>query len=98
MNMQNLMAQAQQLKNDITKKQEAIYKNTYKGESEWVEVTINGKKELLSLVIKYDGDLNEDKDMLSDMVAIALKDAFSKVEADISSKLGMYSDMLGGLM
>ena len=98
MNMQNIMAQAQKMKMEITKKQEEIYNTTYTGESEWVEIVINGKKEVLSTKIKYEGDLNEDKDMLGDMIALALKDAIKKVENDMNKKLGMYSDMLGGLM
>ena len=35
MNMQNLMAQAQRMQKDITKKQEEIYKKTFVGKSEW---------------------------------------------------------------
>lgn len=96
--MQNLMAQAQRMQKDITKKQEEIYKTTYKGESEWVEVVFTGKKELVSMTFKYNGDLNEDKEMLQDMISLAIKDAFSKIEKDISNKLGMYNSMLGGLM
>ena len=98
MNMQNLMAQAQRMQREITKKQEEIYKTNYTGKSEWVEVIVTGKKEIVSLTILYDGDLNEDKDMLQDMVSLALKDAFIKIEKDISNKLGMYNNMLGGLM
>ena len=98
MNMQNLMAQAQRMQKEITKKQEEIYKTEYVGQSEWIEVKINGKKEVLSVKIKYDGDLNEDKEMLGDMISLALKDAITKVEEDITKKLGMYNSMLGGLM
>ncbi len=97
-NMQNIMAQAQRMKRDITKKQEEIYSTNYTGTSEWVEVVFNGKKDLISMNIKYDGDLNEDKDMLQDMITLAIKDAFNKIEKDISDKLGVYSSMLGGLM
>ena len=47
MNMQNLMAQAQRMQKDITKKQEEIYKKTFVGKSEWIEITMNGKKLLI---------------------------------------------------
>ena len=46
MNMNNLMAQAQKMQKDIQKKQDEINSMTFVGESEWVEVTFNGKKEL----------------------------------------------------
>ena len=98
MNMQNLMAQAQRMQREITKKQEEIYGMTFVGESEWVRITMTGKKEISKVEIIYDGDLNEDKDMLSDMITIAMNNAMSKIEKEIDSKLGMYSKQLGGLM
>ncbi len=98
MNMQNLMAQAQRMQKDITKKQEEIYKKTFVGKSEWIEITMNGKKEIIDLKIKYEGDLNEDKDMLQDMLLLAMKDATSQIEKEVESSLGMYGNMLGGLM
>ena len=98
MNMQNLMAQAQRMQREITQKQEEIFKTTFTGESEWVKVTMNGKKEIQKIDIIYSGDLNEDKEMLSDMIQIAINNAFSKIEKEIENKLGMYSKQLGGLM
>ena len=97
MNMQNLMAQAQRMQREITKKQEEIYKTTFIGESEWVRVTMNGKKELIKIEILYTGDLNEDKEMLADMITIAINNATSKIEKEIESKLGVYCKQLGGL-
>ena len=98
MNMQNLMAQAQRMQKDITKKQEEIYKKTFVGKSEWIEITMNGKKEITDLKIKYEGDLNEDKDMLQDMLLLAMKDATTQIDKEVESSLGMYGNMLGGLM
>ena len=97
MNMQNLMAQAQKMQRDITKKQEEIYGMNFVGSSEWVDITITGKKEIVKLEIKYPGDINDDRELLEDMITIALNDAFKKVEKEIDSKLGMYSKQLGGL-
>lgn len=98
MNMQNLMAQAQRMQREITKKQEEIYKSVFVGESEWVRITMNGKKEIIKVEITYTGDLNEDKDMLADMITIAMNDAIKKIEKEIENKLGAYSKQLGGLM
>lgn len=96
--LQNLMAQAQRMQKDITKKQEEIYAQTFTGNSEWVKVTMTGKKVVTKIDITYDGDLNEDKEMLADMITIALNDAHKKVEKEIEQKLGVYSKQLGGLM
>ena len=98
MNMQNLMAQAQRMQKEITKKQEEIYSTTFTGSSEWIDVTVNGKKEIIKMNIKYAGDINEDRELLEDMITIAINDAFKKVEKEIDNKLGMYSKQLGGLM
>lgn len=98
MNMQNLMAQAQRMQREITNKQQEIYKMTFTGTSEWVNVTMNGKKEITKIDITYAGDLNEDKEMLSDMIVIAMNDAIRKIEKEIKNKLGAYGDQLGGLL
>lgn len=98
MNMQKIMQQAQQMQREITQKQEKINNELFEGKSEWVTVTINGKKEIKKLDITYSGNIDEDRDMLQDMVAIALNDAFNKVNEKTESELGKYSSMLNGLM
>lgn len=98
MNMQNLMAQAQRMQKEITKKQEDIYKKTFEGNSEWVKVLMNGKKEVTKIEITYAGNIDDDREMLADMITIAMNDAIKKIEKEIESKLGMYSKQLGGLM
>ena len=98
MNMQNLVAQAQKMQKEITKKQEEIYNMTFIGESEWVKVTMTGRKVIVRIDITYTGDLNEEKEMLSDMITIAINDAMKKIEKEIEKKLGAYSKQLGGLM
>ncbi len=98
MNMQKIMQQAQQMQREITQKQEKINNELFEGKSEWVTVTINGKKEIKKLDITYSGNIDEDRDMLQDMVTIALNDAFNKVNEKTESELGKYSSMLNGLM
>lgn len=98
MNMQSLMAQAQKMQREITKKQEEIYASTFEGISEWVKVVLNGKKEVLKIEILYQGSIDDDREMLSDMITIAFNDAIKKIEKEIENKLGSYSRQLGGLM
>lgn len=97
MNMQKLMAEAQKMQRDITKKQEELEKTIFEGKSEWVELTLNGKYELKSFKITYEDDItNEDKEMLEDMVNIALNDALTKVSKEKDKIMGSYGSM-GGL-
>ncbi|MCM1053064.1 MAG: YbaB/EbfC family nucleoid-associated protein [Ruminococcus sp.] len=97
MNMQNLMAQAQKMQRDITKKKEEIDNSTFEGKSEWVTVVLNGKKELLKYTLTYDGTITEDdKEMLEDMTKIAFNNATTAIDKEIEEKMGAYSS-LGGL-
>ena len=97
MNMQNLMAQAQKMQRDITKKKEEIDNSTFEGNSEWVKIVINGKKEIQDLKITFTGTIDEeDKEALADMIKIAFNDATSKVDKAFEEKMGAYGS-LGGL-
>ncbi len=97
MNMQAIMAQAQKMQKEISKKQEEIYNSTFTEESEWVTVTMTGHKKIVKIEIKYTGDLNEDKEMLADMITIAVNKCTDAIDKEIEKKLGAYSQQLGGL-
>ena len=99
MNMQNLMAQAKKLQGDIQKKQDEIDKTIFEGRSEWVDLTMTGKRELKSLKINKETlEDKEDIEILEDMIIIAVNDALKKIEDETESKLGMYGNGLNGLM
>lgn len=98
MNMQNLMAQAQRMQRDITKKKEEIDKMEFEGNSELVNVTVNGKKEILSVKISDSVELtNDDVEVLEDMIKISINNAFKKVDEETEKQLGSYGGALGGL-
>ncbi len=98
MNFQNLMAQAQKMQKDITKKKEEIDNKVFIGKSEWVSVEINGKKELIKINIDFEGIIEkDDKEMLEDMIKIAINDANSKVDKEIEEKMGAYGSQFNGL-
>ncbi|MBD8922446.1 YbaB/EbfC family nucleoid-associated protein [bacterium] len=97
MNMQQLMQQAQRMQRDITKKKDEIDAMSFIGKSEWVELEFNGKREIKKFKILKDGEISEDdKEMLEDMIMLAIKDAFNKIDKETENKLGQYSS-LGGL-
>lgn len=99
MNMQAMLQQAQRMQKEIQKKQEAIYSSEYIGESELVEVTMTGDKNVKSVKLKnMDSFTKDDSDILEDMIKIAFNDAIDKINKDIENKLGSYSKQLGGLM
>ena len=72
MNMQSLMAQAQKMQRDITKKKEEIDNMEFEGNSELVTIVISGSKEILSVKIKEENTLDKDDiEALEDMIKIA---------------------------
>ena len=95
MNMQQIMQQAQRMQRDITKKKEEIDGMEFLGKSEWVEIVFNGKREIKSFKILKDIIDEDDKEMLEDMIMLAIKDAFSKIDKETESKLGSYASMSG---
>lgn len=95
MNMQQIMQQAQRMQRDITKKKEEIDGMEFLGKSEWVEIVFNGKREIKLFKILKDVIDEDDKEMLEDMIMLAIKDAFSKIDKETESKLGSYASMNG---
>ena len=95
MNMQQIMQQAQRMQRDITKKKEEIDGMEFFGKSEWVEIVFNGKREIKSFKILKDVIDEDDKEMLEDMIMLAIKDVFSKIDKETESKLGSYASMNG---
>lgn len=98
MNMQNLMAQAQKMQRDIESKKKELDSMEFTGRSEWIEVIFSGDKVLKNVKILKDGIIDEDdKEILSDMFQIAVKDAFIKINNETTKVLGKYSNMMNGL-
>lgn len=95
MNMQQIMQQAQRMQRDITKKKEEIGGMEFLGKSEWVEIVFNGKREIKSFKILKDVIDEDDKEMLEDMIMLAIKDAFRKIDKETESKLGSNASMSG---
>ena len=98
MNMQAMMQQAQRLQKEILKKKENVEKKIFPGKYEWVEVSFNGKKEIQSIKINKEGNIaQDDKDMLEDMIMLAIKDAMQKIDEEFDKEMGQYGS-LSGLM
>ena len=99
MNMQSIMAQAQKMQRDINAKKEELEKMEFVGKSEWVDVTFTGGRVIKNVKITKEGPISEDdKEILEDMIQIATKDAFVKINEAMTEKLGQYAGALDGLM
>lgn len=88
MDMQRLMQQAQQMQRKLAKIEEALDATIYEGKNNGVEVKVNGKNEVTEVSIDEDLLDKENKDMLQDMVMLAVNDAQAKAKADREAKMG----------
>lgn len=98
MNMQSIMQQAQRMQRNLQKKKDEISAQLFPGKYEFVEVTLNGKKEMVSCKIDKEELSKEDIEMLEDFIVMAMKDSIQKIEKEYEAKLGQYAGMLDGLM
>ena len=99
MNMQKLMQEAQKMQAKLLKEQEELEKTNYEGESSFVHVVVNGKKDVVSVKINVEDEISKDDvEMLEDMLLVALNDAMKKADEDKNNRLGKYGQGLSGLM
>ena len=95
MNLQSLMKQAQSMQKNMMDTKNKIDSMTFVGESELVEVKMNGKKEVISVKIKQADLENDDIEILEDMIVIAMNDAISKINKEINDKMGSQAGAFG---
>lgn len=81
-NMQQLLEQAQKMRQDLEEAKAKIAEAEFEGSSggDAVKVTISGEKKLLSVSLKPEIVDPEDVEMLEDLVVAAFNDAFDKAE------------------
>lgn len=96
MNIQAMMKQAQKLQNDMMKAKEEIDKMEFSSTNGLVTVKINGKKEVIDVVIEKDADFSlDDLEMLQDMIKIATNEAMEQVDKVTEDKMGRFSSIPG---
>ena len=86
--MGNLMKQAQMMQANLQKAQAELASIDVQGSASngLVKIVMSCKHEVKSVDI--DPSILEDKEMLDDMLVVALKDTLQKIEVTTSSKMG----------
>ena len=81
MNMQALMQQAQRMQREMEKAQKDLEAKEFEiiSAGGGIKVTITGKKLIKNIEIDEDIIDPEEKDMLQDMIVVAINEAISKV-------------------
>ena len=96
MNIQAMMAQARKMKKNIEKTTMEIENSTYFFENENIYVEATGNNKIKQIKIKNE-DILEDKEILEDIVVVAVNDVLNQILKTKESKLGKYTAGLGGL-
>lgn len=96
MNIQALMKQAQSLQKDMMKTKEEIDNMTFTGISSFVTVEVKGTKEVLKVTIDNENITSDDKEIIEDMLVVALNDAFKQIDKVTEQKMGKFSSMMPG--
>ena len=88
-NFGNMMKQAQQMQKKMAQIQSEIDSLEISGESGggMVKVVVSGKKNILSVDINPDA-ITDDKEMLEDLILVAINDAVKKVDDISKEKMG----------
>ena len=96
MDINMIMQQAQRMQKQMEKKQKELESKEYEVSSNGGAIVVKmlGSKKIVSLDIDEDLINKEEKEMLQDMLIVAINEASNKVDEDASKELGSIS---GGL-
>lgn len=97
MNIQAMMKQAQKLQKEMMGAKEQIEQMEFEGNSSFVTVTVNGKKEIINITIEQEKLEKDDIEMLQDMLVVAINDAMKKIDEETEQKMSKYTQGLPGI-
>ena len=97
MNMQQMVIQMQKVQRQLQKAQDELAKKEFKiTKAGLVTVKVLGSKEIISINIEEDGFDKDNKEMVEEMIALALNELFEQIDAEneaiqeqIAGKSGM---------
>ena len=97
-NMNNLMKQAQRMQRQMEEGQKELEEKTFtaKAGGGAVEVTVSGKKEVLSVKLSEEAVDPEDIETLQDMIIAAANEALKQAEEANNELMGKMTGGLGG--
>ncbi len=98
MNMQAIMQQAKKMQRDMEKAKKEVEEQTFTGASSFVEVQVNGKKEMLSVKINQEESMSKDDfELLEDMILVATNEALKKADKAMNDAMSKMAPNIPGL-
>ncbi|MDO5017681.1 MAG: YbaB/EbfC family nucleoid-associated protein [Lagierella massiliensis] len=92
-NMNNMMKQMQKMQKEMTEAQEKIEETEFIASAGGgsIEVTVNGKREVVNVKIDPEVVDPEDVDMLQDLLMVAVNDALNQVNEETEKSMGKFT-------
>lgn len=92
-NMNNMMKQMQKIQKQMAESQKKLEETEFSATAGGgsIEITVNGKKELVSVKIDKEVVDPEDVEMLEDLILVAANDAIKKVIETTEKEMGKYT-------
>lgn len=92
-NMNNMMKQVQKMQRDMQEAQEKIESEEFEATAGGgaIKVTVNGKKEVLSIDLKPEVVDPDDIEMLQDLIIVAVNEALKTAEDTMSKSLSKFT-------
>lgn len=89
MNIQNLLKQAQQMQATVAKIEKELNESVYQGSAggDAVRIEVNGAFEITSIDIEEELLEKESKEMLQDMILLAVNNAIGNARTDRDEKM-----------
>lgn len=97
MDINSLMKQAQAMQKTIEDKTNKLNAMQFEGSASngLVKVVVNGEYKVLSVAINSEILNPQDKELIEDLIMIAMNDAIAKIEKSKKDELGSMASMLG---
>lgn len=97
MDINSLIRQAQQMQKTIEDKTNKLNAMQFEGVASngLVKVVVNGEYKVVSVDINKEIINPDDKEMIEDLIMIAMNDAVEKIEKSKKDELGSMASMLG---
>ena len=97
-NMQGMMKKMKKLQKEMEQAQAKLAAQEFVGSAnnDLVQVTLTGDKKVVKVDIKEEIIDPDDKEMIEDLVQLAMNDALDQVDAEDERVMGKYTKGIGG--
>ena len=97
MNIQAMMKQAQKMQKDMMDAKKQIDETTFEVTKSFVTITAKGTKKIESIKIDVESLDKDEIEMVQDLIQVAVNEFMDKIDKEVESKMGKYTQGMPGL-